>query len=47
MLPARSFVAIPGMGHDLTPQLTEILLPQMVPFLAAEKVPYREPLDEP
>jgi pimeloyl-ACP methyl ester carboxylesterase len=32
------FVAIPGMGHDLTPQLTEILLPQMVPFLkAAEK----------
>jgi len=32
------FVAIPGMGHDLTPQLSDMLLPQMVPFLkAAEK----------
>ena len=33
------FVAIPGMGHDLTPQLTEILLPQMVPFLQAAQKP--------
>lgn len=27
------FIAIPGMGHDLTPQIAEFLLPQMVPFL--------------
>ncbi len=37
-IPGARFVAIPGMGHDLTPQLAEVLLPHMVPFLqAAEK----------
>jgi pimeloyl-ACP methyl ester carboxylesterase len=37
-IPGAQFVAIPGMGHDLTPQLSDILLPQVVPFLkAAEK----------
>lgn len=37
-IPGAQFVAIPGMGHDLTPQLSDVLLPQVVPFLkAAEK----------
>ncbi|MGJ7490365.1 alpha/beta fold hydrolase [Variovorax sp. ZT4R33] len=37
-IPGARFSAIPGMGHDLTPQITEILLSQMVPFLkTAEK----------
>lgn len=37
-IPGAQFVAIPGMGHDLTPQLSDILLPQVLPFLkTAEK----------
>lgn len=32
-IPGARFVVIPGMGHDLTPQLADILLSQMVPFL--------------
>jgi pimeloyl-ACP methyl ester carboxylesterase len=27
------FVAIPGMGHDLPPQVVEILLQHMIPFM--------------
>lgn len=37
-IPGAQFIAIPGMGHDLTPQLSDILLPQVLPFLkSAEK----------
>ncbi|MGJ7520056.1 alpha/beta fold hydrolase [Variovorax sp. LT1P1] len=34
-IPGAQFVAIPGMGHDLTPQLSDVLLPHMLPFLRA------------
>jgi pimeloyl-ACP methyl ester carboxylesterase len=33
------FVAIPGMGHDISAQLAEVLLAHMVPFLQAAQKP--------
>ena len=38
-IPGARFVPLAGMGHDLTPQLSQILLPQMVPFLQAAQKP--------
>ena len=37
------FIEIPGMGHDLTPELTDILVTHMIPFLhrAGASVPAR------
>ncbi|VTU35396.1 alpha/beta fold hydrolase [Variovorax sp. PBL-E5] len=32
-IPGARFVAVPGMGHDLPPQVIDILLQQIVPFL--------------
>lgn len=32
-IPGARFVAVPGMGHDLPPQVVQILLHHMVPFL--------------
>jgi pimeloyl-ACP methyl ester carboxylesterase len=34
-IPGARFVAVPGMGHDLPPQVVEILLQHIVPFLQA------------
>ena len=34
-IPGARFVPLAGVGHDLTPQIAQILLPQMVPFLQA------------
>jgi pimeloyl-ACP methyl ester carboxylesterase len=36
-IPGARFVAVPGMGHDLPPQVTEILLRSIVPFLHASE----------
>jgi pimeloyl-ACP methyl ester carboxylesterase len=36
-IPGAQFVAIPGMGHDLSPRLAEVLLAHMVPFLQASQ----------
>jgi pimeloyl-ACP methyl ester carboxylesterase len=37
-IPGARFVSVPGMGHDLPPQVIEILLQHIVPFLqTAEK----------
>jgi pimeloyl-ACP methyl ester carboxylesterase len=37
-IPGARFVAIPGMGHNLPPQVVEILLRHMIPFMqTAEK----------
>jgi len=39
-VPGARFVAIPGMGHDLPPQVCEILLQNIIPFLkTAERRP--------
>jgi pimeloyl-ACP methyl ester carboxylesterase len=32
-IPGARFVVIPGMGHDLTPRLAELLLLHLIPFL--------------
>ena len=34
-IPGAKFVAIPGMGHDLPPEVQQILLTHMVPFMKA------------
>ena len=37
-IPGAKFVAIPGMGHDLPPEVQQILLNHMVPFMKAVDV---------
>ena len=36
-IPGAKFVAVPGMGHDLPPQVVGILLQHIVPFLKSAK----------
>ncbi|CAN5856445.1 alpha/beta hydrolase [soil metagenome] len=37
-IPGAKFVAIPGMGHDLPPEVQQILLKHMVPFMKSTEV---------
>jgi pimeloyl-ACP methyl ester carboxylesterase len=43
LVPGARFIVIPGMGHDLTPRLADLLLVHLVPFLGDAAAARRPP----